>query len=301
MLVAGIFNTKPGILNTRSILQAIGFMLLAFHSGGQPATKIDSATVMFNNPAVGFQAMFKGLLQWPSQPGKHPVVVLIHGSGKGTRYEFQDLFSLFLNQGYAVFSYDKRGVGGSGGEYNGVGPKNSPMMIPLLAADGYEAIQAIRKRPEIDSTRIILFGYSQAGWIIPVIASMEKFVSHLIILSGPTISVGEEIYYSRLAETGNLGVEVAESRMRQYKGLRGFDPLPYVARLKQKGLWIFGGKDTSIPAVRSVQLLDSINKTARKSFTMKVYSKSGHNLLNPETGQFDFKYFMMEWLGKNLN
>lgn len=248
---ANIFSTKLKILNTKSVLQAVSFILLAFPSSGQsPAIKIDSATVMFNQPAVGFQATLKGLLQWPSLPGRRPVVVMVHGSGKGTRYEYRDLFSLFLNKGYAVFSYDKRGVGGSGGEYNGVGPKNSPMMIPLLAADGYEAIQAIRKRPEIDSTRIILFGVSQAGWIIPVVASMDKSVSRLVILSGPTITVGEEIYYSRFAEIGGQAVEDAVAKMMQYKGLRGFDPIPYVARVKQKGLWVFGAKDTSVPTGR---------------------------------------------------
>lgn len=254
---------------------------------------------MFNQPAVGFQAALKGLLQWPSLPGRHPVVVMVHGSGKGTRYEYQDLFSLFLSKGYAVFSYDKRGVGGSGGAYNGVGPKNSPMMIPLLAADGYEAIQAIRKRPEIDSTRIILFGISQAGWIIPVIASMDKSVKNFAIVSGPTITVGEEIYYSRFAEIGGQTVEDAVSKMRQYKGLRGFDPLPHVAQLRQKGLWIFGAKDTSIPTGRSVQLLDSINKVLQKSFTTKVYADAGHDLVNRQTGQRDFLSFLIDWLDKN--
>jgi dipeptidyl aminopeptidase/acylaminoacyl peptidase len=284
-----------------SVFPAIGFLLLVFHANGQSTvSKLDSATVMFNNPAVGFQAALRGLLQWPSLPGKRPVVVMIHGSGKGSRYEYRDLFSLFLNQGYAVFSYDKRGVAGSGGAYNGVGPKNSPMMIPLLASDGYEAIQAIRKRPEIDSTRIILFGVSQAGWIIPIIAAMDKSISHFVILSGPTISVGEEIYYSRIAEAGNLSIEMAENKMRQYKGLRGFDPLPYVARVKQQGLWVYGAKDTSIPTSRSAQLLDSLGKVMRKSLTVKVYPDVGHDLVNRETGQRDFIGFMFDWLDKNL-
>ena len=119
----------------------------------------------------------------------------------------------FLSKGYAVFSYDKRGVGKSGGIYNGVGPKNSPMMIPLLASDAYEAIEAAKNRPDIDSSSVVLIGASQAGWIIPVVASMNKSVSNYVILYGPTVTVGQEIYYSKLAEDGSHSIGEAETMM----------------------------------------------------------------------------------------
>ena len=148
---------------------------------------VQSTTIVFTNPAVGFQADIEGLLQCPTTPGKHPLVVFVHGSGQGTRFEYNNLFPLFLNNGFAVFSYDKRGVNKSGGTYNGVGPKNSPMMIPLLASDAYEGIEAVKNRPEIDSSSVVLFGASQAGWIIPGVASMSKSVSNFVIIYGPTV------------------------------------------------------------------------------------------------------------------
>jgi dipeptidyl aminopeptidase/acylaminoacyl peptidase len=256
-------------------------------------------TIKFTNPALGFQAELEGQLQIPDKEGKRPLVVFIHGSGKGTREEYKNLFAMFLSKGYAVFGYDKRGVGGSGGSYNGVGPKNSPMMIPLLASDAYEAIEAVKKNPAIDSSKIILLGGSQAGWIIPVVASMNRSVSHYVILYGPTVSVGEEIFYSRLAESGDVSIEKAEAMLANFAEFRGFDPFPYISSLKQKGLWIFGGKDNSIPTARSIRLLESLSKETKSLNTIKLYPNAGHGLRNVETGQIeDFAPFIMSWLEK---
>jgi dipeptidyl aminopeptidase/acylaminoacyl peptidase len=262
---------------------------------------IGAETIRFSNPALGFQADLEGLLRYPDKPGKHPLVIFIHGSGKGTRYEYDNLFQLFLSKGFAVFSYDKRGVGKSGGTYNGVGPKNSPMMIPLLASDAYEAIEAVKNRPNIDSSSVVLIGASQAGWIIPVVASMSKSVTYYIILSGPTVSVGEEIYYSHLAEGGKTGIEQAEKMLTDYTGLKGFDPFPYISAIKQKGLWIFGGKDVLVPTARSIRLVDSLNKSSIKSNSIKLYPNAGHGLRNMKTGLTEYYVpFMLDWLEKNM-
>jgi dienelactone hydrolase len=291
------------MLRRRSYFNGLLFLLLALpilcqaHPMHSVAT---SETVKFSNPAVGFQANLEGLLQFPTTPGKHPLVVFIHGSGQGTRYEYSNLFEIFLSKGYAVFSYDKRGVGESGGTYNGVGPKNSPMMIPLLASDAYEAIEAVKDRPGVDSSSVILIGASQAGWIIPVVASMNRSVSGFVILYGPTVSVGEEIYYSKLAEDGSHSIAEAETMLSGYTGFRGFDPLPYLSGLKQKGLWIFGGKDMSIPTAKSIRLFESLNAVVKPRQTIKLYANAGHGLRNAETGTFEnYVPFMMDWLEMN--
>jgi dipeptidyl aminopeptidase/acylaminoacyl peptidase len=289
-------------MKTLAVLTSLFFLVSRLPCKGQLSSPaIDSATITFVNPAVGFQAELEGLLQWPAQPGKYPLVVFIHGSGQGTRYEYADLSPSFLQKGYAVFSYDKRGVNRSGGTYYGIGPRNSPMMIPLLASDAYEAIEAIKKRPEINSSSVVLLGASQAGWIIPVVASMSDAVTHYVIMYGPTVTVGEEIYYSHLAEDGNYSISEGEKMLDGFAGLRGFDPLPYINRLKQKGLWLFGGKDRSVPSERSIQLLDSLNKSPGRPYTIKLYPYAGHGLKNMQTGLYeDYLPLLMDWLGKNM-
>lgn len=276
-------------------------LLLMVSCMAQPIEKANEETLKFSNPALGFEASLTGLLQVPATPGKHPVVIFIHGSGKGTRNEYQNLFAQFLQNDFAIFSYDKRGVNESTGTYNGVGPKNSPMMLPLLASDAFEAIEMLKMRAEIDPDKIILMGGSQAGWIIPVVASMSKNVSNYVVLFGPTVTVGREIFYSKLAETGSTSIEQAQAEMDKYTGIEGFDPIPYIAKLKQQGLWMFGGKDNSIPTPRSVQLLESINRTSGNTCEIKIYPEAGHGLYNATTGQTeDFVPYVLNWLSSKI-
>ncbi|MFN8336996.1 MAG: dienelactone hydrolase family protein [Cyclobacteriaceae bacterium] len=288
-------------LNGRKTFLIPMFLLYVMVScTAQTVEKASFETIKFSNPALGFEASLTGILQVPGIPRKYPVIVFVHGSGQGTRNEYQNLFNRFLESGFAVFSYDKRGVNESTGTYNGVGPKNSPMMIPLLASDAFEAVEMLKKRPEIDSDKIIVMGGSQAGWIIPVVASMSKNVSSYVILYGTTVTVGREIFYSKLAETGSTPIEQAQLEMDKYTGIEGFDPVPYVAKLKQKGLWMFGGRDNSIPTPRSVQLLESINKTNGNLCEIKIYPEAGHGLINKNTGQLeDFIPYVLDWLSKN--
>ena len=58
-----------------------------------------------------------GTLLAPSTAGKHPAIILVHGSGAENR-EFILPFARFLvRRGMAVLGYDKRGVGGSTGDW----------------------------------------------------------------------------------------------------------------------------------------------------------------------------------------
>lgn len=285
----------------RALLIPLLLLLPMISCCAQSEEKVHVETIKFSNPALGFQASLTGLLQVPIAQGKHPLVVFIHGSGKGTRNEYQDLFGRFLESGFAVFSYDKRGVNESTGSYNGVGPKNSPMMLPLLASDAFEAIEELKKRPEINPDKIILFGGSQAGWIIPIVASMSQGVSNYIVLYGTTVTVGREIFYSKLAEQGSMPIEQAQTEMDKYTGIEGFDPLPYIFKLKQKGLWLFGGRDNSIPTQRSVQLLESVNEVTGNKCEIKIYPQAGHGLYIASTGQTeDFMPYVMDWLNKKM-
>lgn len=288
-------------------MKPLSFLLLnILITGSVTAQKLnslhtDSVTLRFNNPAVGFNAELEGLLQWPVTNEKHPLLVFVHGAGTTNRYEYSNMFSHFLQKGFAVFSYDKRGVNKSGGSYYGIGPRNSPMMIPLLASDVSEAINEIIKRPDIDTTTVVLIGASQAEWIIPVAANINKAVTHFIILYGPTVSVGEEIYYSKFAEFGNLSPAQAEDSLKNFTGIRGFDPMPFIKTLTAKGLWLFGGDDHSLPTNKSIKNLKLLSYQQKKLFTIKYYPDAGHGLINYRTGKKEaFGKDIADWLRINM-
>ncbi len=89
--------------------------------------------------------LLEGTLELPTLTGTHPLVIFVHGSGRATRSDYQEIVNELLPKGYAVFRYDKRGVGASQGTYSGVSAKNSIDLILLLASDAAATISHLKK------------------------------------------------------------------------------------------------------------------------------------------------------------
>jgi alpha/beta superfamily hydrolase len=88
-------------------------------------------------------------------------------------------FARFLiRHGMAVLTYDKRGVGGSTGDWN-------TASFEELASDVVAGFRYMKTRDDIDSTHIGLLGVSQAGWVMPLAALRAKDIAFLISVSGP--------------------------------------------------------------------------------------------------------------------
>ena len=107
---------------------------------------------------------------------KHPVaaVVLVHGSGPEKR--MLELAARLAGRGIAVLTYDKRGVGASGGVYVGpeVGTNNvEAANLDLLAVDASAAITALAARLPARHGPVGLAGGSQAGWVVPLAAQKK--------------------------------------------------------------------------------------------------------------------------------
>ena len=99
---------------------------------------------------------------------------------------------------------------GSRQEYEGRN-NASEQNLTLLGRDAGAGIDFLRTRDRIDADQIGLYGVSQAGWIIPVAAVLDGSVAFTILVSGPTVTVGEENYYSDLTgddSAGRVGVVV---------------------------------------------------------------------------------------------
>lgn len=249
-------------------------------------------------------ARLAAIVQVPeSDRAPFPAVVLVHGSGRVTAREMLEGAGSRLNElGLAALAYDKRGVGSSTGEYSSIGPANSERMFDLLGADALAAVAALRARRDIDRKRIGLLGISQGGWIAPLAASRSADVAFVISISGPAVSVGEEIAYSRLAgddpgsEQGLSDAEI-DRRMALFRGPHGYDPVPVLRRLTVPSLWIVGERDRSIPVRRTVDTLDRLRRMDRRPITTYVVAGADHRLRNRDTSaQPDFWSEIERWL-----
>jgi uncharacterized protein len=213
----------------------------------------------------------------PPRPGKLPAVVFGHGSGRQTKDSCQWLAPRFRERGFATLCYDKRGVGASSGDYENAGTRNSIRVFDDLAGDMAAGVRFLRARPGIDGARIGLVGVSQAGWIIPLAAARAQ-PAFMILLVGPTVSVGEEIFYSRIVEfDDSKALTDAYAQLPSFDGERGFDPRPTLDALPVPGLWLLGGDDRSIPTPRTVAVLDELAAHGRP-FTRVVFEGADHTL-----------------------
>lgn len=136
--------------------------------------------VGFSNGSI----QLAGTLISPRTGGRHPAIVLVHGSGPENRWYMLPWARFLVRRGVAVLGYDKRGVGKSTGDWN-------TASFDDLAGDVVAAFEYLKTRRDIDPSKVGLLGISQAGWIMPLAAVRAKDLKFLISISGAGVPAAE--------------------------------------------------------------------------------------------------------------
>ncbi|HJY13445.1 MAG TPA: alpha/beta hydrolase, partial [Flavobacterium sp.] len=212
-------------------------------------------------------------------------VVIVHGSGQEKR--MINFATILANNGIAVLTYDKRGVGESAGVYAGpeVGTNNVDFSnLNLLSLDASAAVNTLSKYLSNDQIRIGLIGGSQAGWIIPLTAEKNKKVKFMTIFSGALITVKEQLRFQFYTNGDQKFWDTHsedEARKHVFTDPDKYEfidtnPNDILAKLSIPGIWIFGGKDIQVPVKLSIEYLD-ILKSKGKHYEYKLFPNLGHN------------------------
>lgn len=125
-----------------------------------------------------------GTLIKPATGRRHPAIILVHGSGPLDRLWMVPFARFLVRRGMALLTYDKRGVGGSTGDWN-------TASFDDLADDVVAAFEFLKTRRDIDHRRIGMLGVSQAGWVMPLAANRAKDMAFLISVSGAAVTPAE--------------------------------------------------------------------------------------------------------------
>lgn len=227
-------------------------------------------------------ATLAGTIFKPKQA--YAAIVLVHGSGQEIRME--EMASFLAKQGIAVLTYDKRGVGKSGGVYAGpeVGTNNiDSANLELLAADASVATNTLLVHLS-KHIPVGLMGFSQAGWIIPIAAQKNNKVGFMILFSGPVVTTLEQLRFQFYTQgKANFWDTHIEAEVREHVRndpdryqFMAIDPRHALAKLSIPGLWLFGGKDIQIPVGLSVEQLNAL-KAQGKLYEYQLFPELGHN------------------------
>lgn len=245
------------------------------------STELAIENVEFNSAGV----TLAGTVFKPQCPS-YAAVVLVHGSGQETR--MVEMASLLARNGIAVLTYDKRGVGNSGGVYAGpeVGTNNiDAANLNLLASDASAAANALLTNLSVSHKAPLgLMGFSQAGWIIPITAGKNHKISFMVLFSGPVVTTPQQLRFQFYTQ-GNASFWETHTEAEAREHIRSdadryrftsTDPRDALARLRVPGLWLFGGKDIQIPVHLSIEHLDSL-RSQGKPYEYRLFPQLGHN------------------------
>lgn len=180
-----------------------------------------------------------GTLVLPPGDGPFPAVVMVPGSGPLTRRTARYIADYLAYHGVAALATDKRGTGGSDGEWNGLSHRD-------WAGDAEAQLDFLASRPEIDPQRLGLFASSEGGYVAPLVASRRPDVRFLVCRVCPALPhpiVIRDMTLGRLRRRGLPESDVEEAR-RLLNGMMrfalegtGYDALVAHARSGRGTAW----------------------------------------------------------------
>lgn len=163
----------------------------------------------------------KGWFYTPAEgSAPFPCIIMTHGLTGQIVHGLHAFAERFAQAGFAVLAYDHRGWGGSGGE-----PRQETNPF-LQMQDGRDAITYVGLRPDVDSSRIGLWGTSYSGGVALTIAAADRRIRCVVALV-PVVTgsgmlkrlVGEmnmdahlrDLYAARDAEARGEGIQYRQA------------------------------------------------------------------------------------------
>ncbi|QUF04343.1 alpha/beta hydrolase [Actinosynnema pretiosum subsp. pretiosum] len=120
-----------------------------------------------------------GVLALPRDREAVGVVLVVHGDAAVDATHdglYAPWFEGAADAGYATLSWSKPGVGGSTGDWL------SQTMADRAAEVG-AALDWARGRPDVPTGRVVLWGASQAGWVLPKVVAARTDVDAVVAVS----------------------------------------------------------------------------------------------------------------------
>ncbi|MDO6413002.1 alpha/beta fold hydrolase [Sphingomonas sp. BIUV-7] len=278
-------------------------------------TPIERRELAFTNGG----SLLRGTLYAPRGGRELPVVIAFHGAQAASRDHplYDHLKTMLPPLGVAVFVFDRRGTGASGGD----DARKSD--FDLLAADGVAAFRMLAADNQIDPRRIGFWGLSQGGWLTLLAAEKEPRAAFAVAVSAPMAGAGVQMNFAvanvmrikgykqadidaaiaaretidRYArgEGDRASAERADAEARKqpwwrdsylsgnlddptWRGQMAADPLRALDGSRVPTLMIFGQADPWVPVAPSLAALDA-SAARHPNVTLRVIDGADHSMM----------------------
>jgi dienelactone hydrolase len=264
-------------------------------------------------------AQLSGTLYYPKGRPNLGAVVILHAAGEPSRDAplYLHLKQMLPSLGIAVFVYDRRGTGRSGGGEHG---KED---FDVLSSDGVAAFRMLTQDPRVDAKRIGFWGLSQGGWLTLLAAKKEPRAAFAIASSAPMVSADVQMNFATAnilttkgyprstidqaigarravdnyirGKTDRASAERALHSVEQQPWFKliylkgniddpdwrqqiSSDPMRSVEGTRVPTLLIYGQDDMWIPVADTARLLNA-TKTKHANITTKIISGATHEMM----------------------
>jgi predicted esterase len=240
--------------------------------------------------------------------GRAPAVVTITGSGPEDRdgeppglrgyRPFRELADTLGKRGIAVLRLDDRGLNGSD-----AGPPNATSQD--FAEDIQAAVTYLRRRDEIDPTRIALVGHSEGAMIAPMVAKADGQLRGLVLMAGAA-SMGRDIvraqqiyvvdtlqHLTGAARTAALAqyeknTDSVAKALPWMKFFLDYEPATLARQVETPVLILHGETDHQVPVSEAERLATSFRTAGNRSVTVRRFPETNHLFVADASGGFDY-------------
>ncbi|MEV7972218.1 prolyl oligopeptidase family serine peptidase [Cellulomonas sp. NPDC089187] len=213
-------------------------------------------------------------------PAPVPAVLFVHGAGTG---KFEDAFVdqayALAEAGVATMVPDKR--------LDTYSMRHRDYVA--MAQDYLVSFDLLRGLPEVDSSRVGIYGESEGAWIAPVMAAERAAVDFVVLASAPVVPPRQQAAFAVDQYLRNTGVpdQVFRAIPRAVgMSLPGggfeyvdFDVAQYQRQMTQPVLMVYGTADQSMPIIQGPeQVIRDIAIAGNSDYTLRYYGGADHGI-----------------------
>lgn len=258
-------------------------MMLALTGRAQPAqaavppAELNAQDVSFLSGNVTLHGTI-----WAPTGAERPLpgVVLVSGSGPGPRAVSELEAKAFAGAGIVTLVYDKRTVGYSLFQRS----------YAQLADDALAGVKLLHSYPNVDPTKVGLWGESEGTWVVSLAASKSADVAFVILVGATGVSPSQQQSWflgnilRHRGMSGSLLTTIEVTSLRLLVGCNlfpeaNFDVIPFWEHLQQPILAVWSNREFSHPPQESSHLLQQAQARAGNThYTIRFFADSDPGL-----------------------